>query len=296
MSHDSMWATWLSMVSVVFGWKKKQLEASNMLKHDGTNIFNWYRTVAKLPLTSLKCGESRVCVGFGSVRCFYIFECAHIFFLHANDDCIFNVYRLYNIMCTLFVLQNTIIVYVVFETSPQRITFRSFIVYVFVHGKFLCALLWVVECFNVVNAAQVSNEQTLIARLTSVCSELILLLVLLFSWWYESLLGNVRQISQRDAVCVCCDKFCVFITKQIAISMKLDSIRAIISQRILRVWKPEQSESKVFSKYGIEFIEKKNQLTIYTHAIVMQWYKEYDLLVSTEPRKNAMISRRFNRC
>lgn len=49
-----------------------------------------------------------------------------------------------------------------------------------------------------------------------------------------------------------------------------------------------QSESKVFSKYGIEFIEKHND---YTHAtIVMQWYNEYDL------EKNATISRRFNRC
>lgn len=59
--------------------------------------------------------------------------------------------------------------------------------------------------------------------------------------------------------------------------MKLDLFLSnhFTTNSTCKIVETAQSESKVFSKYGIEFIEKHND---YTHAtIVMQWYNEYDL-------------------
>lgn len=55
--------------------------------------------------------------------------------------------------------------------------------------------------------------------------------------------------------------------------MKLDSFRAIISTEF-RMYRYRgnrtQSDSKVISKYGIEFTTTTNETKYYTHAIVVQ--------------------------
>lgn len=243
-----------------------------MLKHIETNIFNWYRTVAKLPLTSLICGESRMYDGFGC-------KCAHFCMQTIIAFSTFNNVRTFH-FCKI-PSSYTLSSKRHHSVSPSEALWWH---HKSVCVKFLCAPYY--GLFNVVNAAaQVSNEHTLIARLTLAPSELILAILVVVKkcccccccFGDMSRIGKYFARLAREMLSVLLWQILV-LSRNTAICMKLDSFRAIhftTNSTCNIVETAAQSESKAFSKYGIEFMEKKAH-NDYTHAIVMQWYKEYD--------------------